>query len=148
MKSNNTTLNQNANTNHDDGEAMYNTYGAHIDDDETNKYYCLQRIKYDWLDEDDEELMPKLLGQTESEADAKYYICSNKEVVKSLVRLARSVKADMDAISEKMDAAVAAYEAGDLELTIELLEEARYMETEHGGDDPSTSELRQSLLSE
>lgn len=47
-----------------------------------------------------------------------------------------------------LEAAVEAYEAGDMDEVIDSLDEACDIEREHGGDDPASSSLRTRLVRE
>ena len=134
-----------ANTNHDDAEEMYGCYGAHItltndEGEQTGPDVCVQAVESEWLRDGlrGDDLIAKIMEET---------IVDRKDDAESLAGLAERVWEDMSAVDDLLDRAVTAYESGDVEACIEMLQDAGRAEREHG-DDPSTRNLARQLLEE
>ena len=115
---------------------MYDHYGCHISTAEVGDV-CLQAVDYGWLDLPASEAEALLVDRSEMSADEAAW----------LVARAQTVRRDMEAIEERLEAAAAAAVAGELSECLSALREASSLESEHG-DDPATQALAIGLLDE
>lgn len=120
---------QGADTEHEDAIDWYQSYGAHI---ETEHHGCIEPmvVGYADLDGNDVDIRSDLL---------RHY--------PNLLKKARAIREAADGVEAALEAAVSAYEAGDVDGVIEALDEASSIEREHG-DDPASSWLREKLVRE
>lgn len=122
-----------ADTTHEDAREWYDSYGWHLTTDRGD--VILQAVEYDWLDEDDDTTCTRLITEQDiTAADAA-----------EIVEMAQSVRGMAEEVEGLLDAAVAAYEAGDLAGTIAALAAAGHREGD-AGDSPATQALAAQLL--
>ncbi len=137
------TLAPEAATKHQSGEEWYDDYGWHLST-ERHGDICLQEVEYDWLDDGDDAAVAALLvaGLPDpcDEEDAE----DLQSCAEGVVARAREIREAADSVESLLDAAVAAYEAGDVDATVKALCEASSEEDEHG-DDPATQTLIHAL---
>ena len=112
---------------------MYQSYGAHIPDENGYAVQIQAVFPGELEDHDDDELIRSL---TED---------GNGDVADALVAKARSVFAAMKEIETELDEAIEAATDGDLERTVDALSRASRLERDHG-DDPATRQLASQLL--
>ena len=140
-------LRPNADTSHESAEDWYDSYGAHVST-ERGGDVCVQAVDYDWLDEDDDAVIAKLIEDKTylpKHEEAEYQCDITEDEAASIVALARWVRESAEEIEGLLNDAVKAYESGDLAQTIEALEAASRQEGNHG-DDPATKALTEQLL--
>lgn len=126
-----------ADLSHEDAREWYGAYGWHIST-ENEGDVDLGAVEFDWLDGTDEEAIAKLRetydGLTDDEAEA-------------MIARARMVREAGEAVEELLSEAVEAYQSGDVNEVIRLLDEAARVEREHG-DSPAANSLRSELIEE
>ena len=127
----------NADTEHETAAEWYSSYGAHIST-EHHGDLTHDTVDFDDLDDDDAEIVERL---------QEVYEDLSEDEAESLIALARSIREAAESFVSNLEAAVEAYEAGDLDQVIEALEAASSEEKEHG-DDPSAKQLHKQLLEE
>lgn len=126
-----------ADTRHESARDWYANYGAHVSTRAAGDV-PVQAVAYDWLDEDDHEVVRRLMDDGELLGAEAY----------DLVRLARAVREAAEDVCGSLASAVEAYRRGDLASVLDWLDEASSTETDRGGDDPATSALASQLLVE
>jgi hypothetical protein len=125
----------NADLTHEDAFDFYYSYGWHI----TTEYegdVTLDAVEYDWLDGTDAEAIAKL---------RETYDALTDDEAESIVAKAREVREAGEAIEGLLDEAVEAYQRGDMDAVVKALDEAAWVESEHG-DSPAADSLRSQLL--
>ena len=130
------TLNPNADTTHESAEDWYSSYGAHIST-EGHGDLVVQTVEWDWL-EDGEKIIPRLKSDHEK---------LTTDEAKELIALAKRVRSAAKEVVSCLEAAVEAYDAGDLDECVAQLDAASSVEQDHG-DDPASKSLRTALISE
>lgn len=130
-------LADNADTSHESVAEWYDSYGAHTSTEHHGDLE-VQTVASDWLEDDlsDEEIATELRGAFDE--------LGNDEI-ESMIALARRVWDAAEGVVSSLDAAVEAYQAGNIEGVLDALRAARADETDHG-DDPATSALAAKLL--
>jgi len=131
-------LRADADTRHERARDWYANYGAHVSTLAAGDV-PVQAVEFDWLDEDDHEVVRRLMVEDGELLDFE---------ADELVRLARGVREAAEDVCGSLDAAVEAYRRGDLASVIDWLDSASSTETDCGGDDPATSALASQLLAE
>lgn len=125
-----------ADTEHQCAEDWYNAYGWHLTTGELGDV-PLQAVAYDWLESASEDNVLERLSWDREEL--------TKEEADTLVAKARDIRGESEAIVDAIDAAVTAYERGNLKSCRENLAWAYRRESDHG-DTPATMALAKKLL--
>lgn len=126
-----------ADTSHEDARDWYSAYGWHLPTEHGGDV-CHDAVEYDWLDDDDDVVVKKLMA---SRAHLR------RSEAEGIVSAARSIREAAEELEALLGDAVDAYEAGDVEACITALDAAEALESDHG-DTPASSALRNELLVE
>jgi hypothetical protein len=129
-------LSDNADLTYEDARDWYDSYGWHIPTKREGDV-LLQAVKYDWLDDADDQVVIKKLR-------AKYKRLTYDEA-DALVACARMVRDTAEQVESLLEEAVEAYLRGDLDGVIEALDQAASLELDHG-DSPASNSLRSQLI--
>lgn len=128
-------LHDNADTTREDARGWYDSYGWHITTEREGDV-TLDAVEYDWLEGTDAEAIAEL---------RKTYDALTDEEAESIVAKARVVRSTAEAVESLLDAAVEAYQRGDLAAVVKDLDDAASVESEHG-DSPASQSLRAQLI--
>lgn len=132
-----TILTPDADLSHEDARDWYSSYGWHIDTEDCGSV-THDVVEYDWLDQDDDAVVDLLL---EAMGDL------TQDEAEGIVAAAREIREAAEGVEAALEAAVEAYQQGDLDGVIAALDEAKRIEAQHG-DAPAANALRSQLLEE
>ena len=122
-----------ADTRRESARQWYDSYGAHVETSTGD--IELQTVEYDDLEGGDAAIVASLMRDVGlSRPDARALVC-----------LARETRDAAEAVCDRLDAAVRAYEEDDLDGVVSALDEAEAVESPHGAS-PATDRLRAQLL--
>lgn len=120
-----------------DAREWYADYGWHFSTQNVG-HLLLQVVEYDWLDQDDAEVVRLLMQEYDELLEDEAMAITHK---------AREVREAAEEIESLLQEAIEAHENGDLHSTIQALDISAATEMAHG-DCPATRALRRLLLEE